>query len=263
MKICGACTTENDDTRVFCLNCRERLPLPIPGSKPGLSVPPTESAGSTAPKIYRHQSSKIPGKLRQAGTPFSTIVIRLILLAALGAVGFAAYLILQPPAQIPPQIQPMSSGDLAQWATFLQTASKSPGGAWQGDKKSINQVLAATVRLKAVENPLGIRLQFERCYMDISEGRIDFTMQVAVQGRSIFLRVSLSPVYANGEMGVRVVDASLGRLPVPDPLATYLLPLWSPCFVSLENFLSHFQGAKSVEVTSGRIVVRWPENSSR
>ena len=263
MKICGACATENDDTRVFCLNCRDRLPPAIHGSSSGLAVPPVDSAGSSAPKIYRSQPAKTPGRLRQAGTPFSTIVIRLILIVALGSAGFAFYLILKPPAQIPPRMQPMPLGELASWTTFLQTASNSQGGAWQGDEKSINQVLAATVRLQTVENALGIRIQLERCYLEMSDGRIDFTMQVAVQGRSLFLRVSLAPEFTNRKMGVRVIDASLGRLPVPGPLAIYLLPLLKPCFNSLDRILSVFQGAKSIEVKSERMVVRWPENSSR
>ena len=263
MKICASCAAENDDTRVFCLNCANRLPLPIPGSKPGLPVPSPESSGASAPKIHMTQAPKKPAKLRQAGTRPSTILFRFLFLLGLGALGVAVYLVLQPPARIPASVQPMTAPELAQWATFLQTASKSSGGAWQGDVNSINRFLRASVRLHPIENPLGIKVAFERCYVELLDGRMDFTMQVAVQGRSVYLRVALAPEPVGGKVGVRVVDAALGQLPIPGPLAKYLLPLWNPCFDSLENVLAVFKDAKSVEVTSKRIVVRWPDASSR
>jgi hypothetical protein len=62
---------------------------------------------------------------------------------------------------------------------------------------------------------------------------------------------------------VRVVDASLGQLQIPGVVAQFLLPLWNPCFKSLSPTLALFDGAKSAEVSPKRIVVRWPENSSR
>lgn len=263
MKICSACATENDDTRVFCLNCAKRLPASIPDSKPGFAVPSNESTGASAPKIYTHQAPKNSGKLRQAGTSFSKSAFRLLILVGLGAAGFAVYLILQPPSEIPPRVQPMPAGEVAQWASFSQAVSKASGGVWQGDENSINRVLASTVRLQPADNPLGIEVAFERCYIALVDGRLDFTMQVAVQKQSLYFRVSLAPDSVDGKLGFRVVDAALGRLPIPGTLATYLLPLWNPCFDSLENILAVFKGAKSAEIKAQRIVVRWPETSER
>ncbi len=263
MKICGACQTENDDTRVFCLNCAKRLPPPVPGSKPGLPAQAMENAGASAPQIVNRQALKAPAKLRQAGTRFSTIVFRFVILLALGAAGFAVYLILQPPEEIPRPVPPASAGESAQLANFLRVASETPGGAWQADEVAINRFLAANVRLSPVENPLGLKVGYERCHIALREGRVDFTLQVAVYDRSLFLRITLAPVQEGSGLGVRVVDAALGRLPVPGPLAQLLLPLWSPCFASLENALAILQKADSAQVSPKRIVVRWPASSSR
>ena len=263
MKICGACSTENDDTRVFCLNCAQRLPAPVPGSKPGLPVNPADFAGSSAPQIYKHQASKAPAKLKQARTRFSTIVFRLLLLLALGATGYGVYLTLQPPADIPKPSPAARSEDIAQTLTFLRAASQSPGGAWQVDEKSLNQFLAASVSLRSAENPLGINVEFQRCYVSLGEGRLDFTMQTTVFDHGIYFRVALAPDSQGGKLGVRVVDASLGQLQVPGVIARFLLPLWNPCFKPLAPTLALFERAKSAEVSPKRIVVRWPENSSR
>jgi len=263
MKICGACNTENDDTRVFCLNCAQRLPPPVPGSKPGLPVNPSESAGVSAPQIYKHQAAKGPAKLRQAGTRFSTIVFRFFLLLMLGAVCFGTYLTLQPPAEIPPTAPPASSQDIAQMLTFLRTAAQSPGGAWQLDEKSLNQFLASAVSLRSAENPLGLKVQFQRCYASLGEGSLDFTMQTAVFERTLYFRVAFAPDSQGGKLGARVVDASIGQLQIPGVIAQFLLPLWEPCFKALGPTLELFDGAKSAEVTPKRIVVRWPEKSSR
>lgn len=263
MKICGACETENDDTRVFCLNCAKRLPPPVPDSKPGLPVNSSELAGASAPQIYKHQATKGPAKLRQAGTPFSTIVFRIFLLLALGALGFGGYLSLQPPADIPKAYAAASSEDIAQTLSFLRSASQSSGGAWQGDEKSINQFLASAVSFRSAENLLGIKVQFQRCYASLGEGRLDFTVQTAVFDRPLYLRIAFAPDSQDGKLKVRVLDASIGQLKIPGVIAQFLLPLWEPYFQSLGPTLALFDGAKSAEVSPKRIVVRWPEKSSR
>ncbi len=225
---------------------------------------PADLAGASAPQIYKHQASKAPAKLRQAGTRLSTIIFRILILLVLAATGYGAYLTLQPPlADIPKPFPAASSEDIAQTLTFLRAASQSPGGAWQVDEKFLNQFLVAAVSLRSAENPLGIKVQFQRCYVSLGEGRLDFTMQTAVFDQTLYFRVGLAPDSQGGKLGVRVVDASLGQLQIPNVVAQFLLPLWNPCFKSLAPTLALLDGANSAEVSPKRIVVRWPENSSR
>ena len=264
MKTCSACSTENDDTRVFCSNCAKRLPSALSASKPSLPASASDSVGTSAPQIFSHQTKKPAAKLRQAGTPFSTLLFRFLLLIALVALGLGIYLAIQPPsASLPNRAPAATSEEIAQSLTFLRTASKSSGGAWQIDENGINRFLAATVQLRTSDNPLGIKIQFQRCYASLHDGRLDFTMQVAVYDRTVDLSIGLAPDSQNGKLSIRVVDAAIGQLRIPGPVAQFLLPLWSPCFDSLRSALELFQGAKSAEVTSKRIVVRWPETSSR
>ena len=264
MKTCSACSTENDDTRVFCSNCAKRLPPAISASKPGLPASASDSVGTSAPQIFSHQTKKPAAKLRQAGASFSTILFRFLFLIALGALGLGIYLAIQPPSSSLPNPTPAaSSEEIAQTLTFLRTASKSSGGAWQIDESGINRFLAATVQLRTRDNPLGVKIQFKRCYTALNDGRLDFIMQVSVYDRPMDFRVGLAPDSQNGKLSVRVVNAAIGQLPIPGPVAQFLLPLWSPCFDSFRSALELFQGAKSAEVTSKRIVVRWPETSSR
>lgn len=264
MKTCSACSTENDDTRVFCSNCAKRLPPTITASKPALPANTSESVGTSAPQIFSHQTKKPAAKLRQAGTPFSTILFRFLFLIALGAMGLGVYLAIQPPSSSLPNPAPAaSSEEIAQTLTFLRTASKSSGGAWQIDENGINRFLAATVQFRAKDNLLGFKIQFKRCYTALNDGRLDFIMLVSVNDRPMDFRVGLAPDSQNGKLSVRVVNAAIGQLPIPGPVAQFLLPLWNPCFDSLRSALELFQRAKSAEVTSKRIVVRWPETSSR
>lgn len=263
MKICGSCESENDDMRVFCRNCAKHLPPPVIGSKPKWTVNPSEIAGGSAPLIYKHQVPIGPAKLRQAGTRFSTIFFRIFLLLVLGAFGFGGYLALQPPADIPRPFATASSDDISQMLSFLRAASQSPGGAWQGDDKSINQFLASAVYLRPTESLLGIKVQFQRCYVSLGEGRLEFTVQKAVFDRPLYFSVAFAPDSQDGKLGVSVLDASVGKLMIPGVLAQFLLPLWEPFFRSLNPTLALFDGAKSAEVTSKRIVVRWPKKSLR
>ena len=222
-----------------------------------------ESAGFTAPKSFSPRSLKTPFQLRQAGSRFSTIGLRLFLLLAIAAVGYAIYLIFQPPPEIPQPFPPASAEESARLANFLRDASKSSGGAWQVEENAINRFLAANLRLSSVDNPIGIKVAFNRCYIALHEGRMDFTMQVAVFDRSLFLRITLAPAPKGSGLGIRVVGAALGQLPIPGSLAQFLLPLWSPCFGTLEDVLAILKKADSAEVSPKRLVVRWSASSLR
>lgn len=260
MKVCGDCGTENDDTRVFCLNCAKRLPASIPGSKPR---PATESVGISAPKPITPQAPKTLLKLPQTRARFSTVLFRLFVLLLLGAAGFVAYLILQPPTEVPRPVPSASAEEVSQFASFLRDASRTSGGTWQGDESAINRFLTANVRPQPMGNSFGIKVAFERCYVELHEGRIDLTMQVTVFDHPLFLRVCLAPVAKGSGLGVRVVNAGLGHLLVPGPVAQFLLPLWNPCFAPIENTLATLKGGDSAKISPQRLVVRWPVSSSR
>lgn len=263
MKLCGTCGTENDDTRVFCLNCAQRLSSPIPGSAPGLPGNFTGTPGASAPKISAPQSPQSRPKPRQAGARFSTKVFSLLVVLALAAAVLATYLILEPPPIAPPALPAASAEDSARLVNFLRAASKSPGGAWQGDEDAINRLLAAKVRLRPLENPLGIDLVLQGCHIALREQRIDLFMRLAVFDRPVCLRLALAPASKDGKAGLRVVASELGRLRIPGPLAEFLLPLWRPCLQPLEPILALASGAKTVEAMPKRLVVRWPDASSR
>ena len=257
MKTCESCGTENDDTRVFCMNCGTRLPAP--GSLPG--VPKTSAAvGASAPPISTFRPTapiKKPGKIRQAGRGFfGTLVFFLpwFLLAGLGAAIFFA---IQTPSDIPADAAP-DPDESQRLVEFLQKASSTPGGAFQADQGAINRLLAAGVRLEPIANPFGVKTAFTRCYTRLSENRMDFTLQIEIHGQPVFLTLGFSPVEKNGRVFPEVAGAQIGRLPLPAPIASLLLPLWSPCFDSLENVIDLLRGAQSAKVEDGRIVFRWP-----
>jgi hypothetical protein len=87
---------------------------------------------------------------------------------------------------------------------------------------------------------------------------MDFTLQIEIHGQPVFLTLGFSPVEKNGRVFPEVAGAQIGRLPLPAPIASLLLPLWSPCFDSLENVIDLLRGAQSAKVEDGRIVFRWP-----
>ena len=263
MKICEACGMENDDTRVFCHNCAARLPAPAAGSLPGLPKKAAPVVGAAAPPISSYQPTarpKPPGKIRQARPGIFSILYSLLPWLLLAGFGAAIYLVFQPPDFIPAPAQPdlVETGRLE---LFFQEATKTPGGAWHGEENAINRFLASNVRLEAVSNSLGVKSQFHRCYVRLGQDRMDFTLQIAVFDRDLYLTLLLAPATENGRLHPRVIGAELGRLPVPAPLAAWILPIWSPCLDSLGNVVDILQKAESAEVKPGRIVIRWPGGS--
>ncbi len=260
MKTCESCGTENDDTRVFCMNCASRLPAPSPGSLPGVPKNPA-AVGASAPPVSLSRpvgQTRKPGKIRQARRGvFETLLALLpwLLLACLGA---ALYLAIQPPADIPPEASP-DPAEAGRMADFLQKASTTPGGAFQAEQSSINRFLATAVRLQPLPNSFGLEAEYTRCYARLEKDRMEFTLQIALRGHPVYFTLALAPGQKNGRLVPGVAGAGIGRLPLP---AALLMPVWRPCFDSLQNVIVLLRTAESASVEEGRIVIRWPGGSA-
>ena len=251
---------ENDDTRVFCHNCAARLPAPAPGSLPGLPKKAADVVGAAAPPVSSFQPAaraKKPGGIRQARPGFFATLFGLLPWILLAGFAFSLYLIFQPPADIPPPAEP-NLAENSRLEMFFQQAAKTPGGAWQGEETAINRFLAANVDLVPAGNALGVKSRFERCFVRLTKDQLAFTLQLAIFDRDIYLAIRLAPSTENGRLHPLVLGADLGRLPVPAPLASLLLPIWSPCADSLPGIVDFLQKAESAEVAPGRLVIKWP-----
>lgn len=260
MKTCEACGTENDDTRVFCHNCGARLPAPAPGSLPGVPKKASSVVGASAPPISPVQAggrSIKPGKIPQARRGFFSTLFGLLPWILLAGFAFGLFLVFQPPANIPAPVEP-DPAESERLGAFLQQAAQTPGGAWQGEQTAVNRFLTANVQLAPVANALGIKSRFERCFVVFGTNQLDFTLQIALFDRDLYLTLRLAPSTESGRLQPRVLGAQLGRLPVPAPLANLLLPIWSPCADSLSAVMDLLQKAESAEVQPGRLVIRWP-----
>lgn len=261
MKTCEACGTENDDTRVFCHNCAARLPAPAPSSLPGLPKRSANVVGASAPPVSSFLPAALPkksGKIRQARPGIFSTLLSLLPWILLAGFASALYLVFQPPADIPAPAKP-DPNENTRTEMFFQQAAKTPGGAWQGTAESINRFLAANMNLEPAGNALGVKSRFERCFVRLAPAQLDFTLQLALFDRDIYLTIHFAPATENGRLQPRVLGAQLGQLPVPAPLANAILPIWTPCADALPGVVSLLQKAESAEVQPGRLSIRWPD----
>jgi hypothetical protein len=143
-------------------------------------------------------------------------------------------------------------------ASFFKKASMSPGGAWMGSEESINKFLLENVSLVPVATALGIHTEFKRCFVELGDGRLNFVMEQSLEGHTFYFSLHLEPYSEDGDLKVRVLGASLGRLPVPALVAAHLLVIWQPCFDSLGAIVDALDSASSASVTPKNLVVRWP-----
>ena len=256
MKICTACNTENDDTRVFCLNCGQRLPQAIPGSPAAFRQ---ASAGASAPSLSASKPirKQIPRKPSNTGRNLFSLFWNLLFWAVLAGMVFGIYLVSQTPASIRPAVEKDAAASTA-LAAFFKKASMSPGGAWMGSEESINKFLLENVNLVPVASALGIHTEFKRCFVELGEGRLNFVMEQSLESHPLYFSLHLEPYSEGGDLKVRVLGASLGRLPVPALVAAHLLVIWQPCFDSLGAIVDTLDSASSASVTPTNLVVRWP-----
>jgi hypothetical protein len=256
VKTCAACHTDNDDTRVFCLNCGQRLPQAIPGTNPGFAE---NTPRPVAPRISVAQPKKksIPRRTRNAGRNLFSLFLNLAFLAVFAGLVFGIYLISQAPSAITPEVEKDVAGSTA-LAAFFKKASLTPGGAWIGSEESINRFLLENVKLVPLATAFGIHTEFNRCFVELGEGRLDFVMEQSLEDHPLYFALHLEPYSEGGKLKVRVLGASLGRLPVPALVAAHLLVIWQPCFDSLGAIVDTLDSASSASVTPKNLVVRWP-----
>lgn len=260
MKICTTCNTENDDTRVFCLNCGLRLPESTPGSPAGFRQ---ASAGASAPSLSASKPVKkqIPGKPSNTLRNLFSLFRNLLFCAVLAGMVFGIYLVSQTPDSIRPAVEKDAAGTAA-LVFFFEKASMSPGGAWMGSEEAINKFLLENVSLVPMSSVLGIHTEFKRCFVELGEGRLNFVMEQSLEEHTLYFSLHLEPYTEGGDLKVRVLGASLGKLPVPAFLAAHLLVIWQPCFDSLGAVLDSLDTASSASVTPKKLVVRWPGKSA-
>jgi hypothetical protein len=256
MKICTACNTENDDTRVFCLECGQRLPQPVAAASVGLKQ---AAAGASAPPLPSSKPVKkqIPRKPSNTARNLFSLFGNLLFWAVLAGMVFGIYLISQTPPVIRPAVEKDATASAA-LASFFRKASTTPGGAWMGSEDSINRFLLENVKLVPVAAPLGIHSEFKRCFVQLGEGHLDFVMEQSLEDYPLYFSLQLEPYSQDGDLKVRVLGASLGKLPVPAFVAPYILAIWRPCFDSLGAIVETLDSASSASVTPKSLVVRWP-----
>jgi hypothetical protein len=264
MKTCSACGTDNDDTRVFCLNCAERLPAPTPGSLPG--IPKSElDPGMLAPPVTQvaaksQKNILLPGKLPTRRRTLRGMLFALWPLFVVGGLAWMVYLAAQPPENLTP---PVSSGpqDTSTLAAFFQKAVATPGGAWMAGEKSINQFLEANVPSQTLMDLRGVKCEFKRCFVQLGEGTFDFVMQFAVLDHDLYLLLVLKPDPDSPTLKLIPIDGAFGRLPVHLLLIPYLTPLLTPCLESLKEVIDPLRRAQSATITPKSVVIRWPKDT--
>jgi hypothetical protein len=254
MRVCAACSTENDDTRVVCLNCGQRLPEPVKGT--ALRVP---SAGASAPSVNVFKKAA-PGVLRTAKR--RSVVPNLFFFVFLPALGFAVWLAIQPLKDIPATPAPDGAADNA-LAAYLRDAAASNPGAWSTNESAVNRFLAANIKLQPVQNSLGINASFERAFVRFGNGSADFTMQLRLFDRDLFFRLRLAPEKTADGLALRPVGAWIGDLPIYPALAPLVMPVFQPCAVALMDVFDITSTASSAEISPSKIVVKWSAGASR
>ena len=256
MKICSACKTENNDTRVFCLNCRERLPAPALGSAPGL---PESIAQVSAPRFSSEVTKKkqIPRRSPNARRSYIGLLWNLLFWGILAGLVWSIYLVTQPPSSVQPPVE-RNAVAASSLAAFFKKASATPAGAWMGSEDAINGFLLENVRLVPLASRIGLHTEFNRCFVELHEGRLNFVMQQTVQGYPLYFSLLLEPYTEDGDLKVRLAGASFGRLRIPALIAPFVVSLWQPCFDSLGTIVDRLDSASSASVTPKSLVVRWP-----
>jgi hypothetical protein len=226
------------------------------GSNAGF-VEKTSPVAGPQISVRQSETKSIPRRAPNAGRNVISLFLNLLFWAVLAGLVFGIYLFSQAPEVIRPAVEKDAAASAA-LASFIRKASTTPGGAWMGSEESINRFLLENVKLVPVAGPFGIHTEFKRCFVQLGEGHLDFVMEQSLEDYPLYFSLRVEPYSQDGDLKVRVLGASLGKLPVPAFVAPYILAIWRPCFDSLGAIVETLDSASSASVTPKSLVVRWP-----
>lgn len=252
MRICGKCGGRNDDTRALCRDCGTVLTTANSKTVKG-EAPAVGDAGLAAPsaaaEVARREARK---RLRKAGPRFriSSLVPWIVLLLLAGGV----YLAIQPP-EVP--VVP-GQADSPVLLEFFRKAAGSKEGAITVREQDVNAFLAGAVRVAPSVPYADGKVEFVGCAATLGDGGGSLGMEQSYFGRRIVFRIGFEPTSLDGGSGVRWTGGSIGRLEVPAFAAPAVAVFFRPVFECLDPVLGDLRRARSIEISPGRAVVRWP-----
>lgn len=254
---CGQCGSRNDPKRVICQNCGARLPEP---DQDGGELVAPPAAHQPPPPVFK--GGKTKHATLKTVRPRHTVrnILLLIAVAILAAMAWAGSKALEPVGGLMSPVVPKAS-TVAHVRESLANAAAFGQGSWVGEVGVVNQVLAATATEHQIVDKGGMRLRFQRCYMEFAAGTADLIMVLEVNGRELVCRLSMEPVAWSKGSGVRFLKASIGGLHVPPIVADLAAPLWAPCIERSRSLVQEVATAKQIEITPKAVILKWAKSS--
>lgn len=269
MKSCASCATQNDGTRIFCLNCGVRLPE---SSQPSPSSQRAASVGASAPPL---PARKNPGRLRPPGQVHPLMgalrfSMRMLPLGFLAACALAVYLALQgneessrtqafhtAPSGQAASAPRTDTQSIQRSLAALQVAARSRNGAWSADESTLTEILAHHLDESMVKGPGGLHVHIDSVAVALEEGRAAVLLDTRWESVRLQCVVVLAPEIRPGGLGVRVVFGRIGRLPLPGPVASLVAGVFKPSLAKLGPFLPLAESAEKASISPKKLVIRW------
>ena len=274
MKSCADCATENDDTRIFCLNCGARLPE---ASQPSSSSLRTSSVGALAPPLPLKDKN---ARLRRTGHVNPLVgafrfSMRMLPLGFLAICALAVYLALQGSAEPnhPTTSATQDSGispsgkripvpvpdpqSIQRSIAALQAAARSRNGAWSADQSTLTDILCHYLNDSTLNGPGGVHIQIDSTTVALEEGRATILLDTRWESLRLQCAVVLAPETRSGGLKARVLSGRIGRLPLSGPAASLLAWVFEPSLAKLEPVLSITESATQASISPKKLVIRW------
>jgi len=259
MRTCEHCGTQNDDSRIFCLNCGGRLPtLTSANSKAGGKAAEA-SGGSAAPALPKRKGGG--RKIRPAdgsgrsvpGLLFSALITSTVIAVSLACIVQG----LRAPSGLPERKPPNQAVAQAQFDLLhFYLGSEYPLDAGI-EASAVNTYLLAAVEPVATTNVSWLGAKFQRAFVIYGEGAFDFVIEQKSLGHPIFYTLRMAPDGTPGALGVRTVGASIGRMPIHPMLLPLVHPIFESMLASLTQATELLQKAKGVVITPKIATFSW------
>ncbi len=269
MRSCPNCTSENDETRVFCTNCGTRLPLldaeDVPGSggssspgsagvsKVGGSAPPLP--GGRRKVLKKPAISSVEPKRGLLGVLVSGLVSTAIVAAVLACLIQMA----REPDHIPAVVGIDTAATNETFTTLRELTSSPKASSWTINSKAVNQFLETTIQMKpSGAAPSLVSAEFQRAFVLFDNGSFQLGIDQKFFGQHLYFLLTIQPESKVDGLGVNLVGGSIGRMPVHPYLLPVFQRLFEPVVTGLSQPIELLRKVKSVTITPEDATLKWP-----
>lgn len=252
---CRTCGCENDSTRIFCRNCGSRLKEDVADGTPPRPQPKPATAAGRGQAAQLATKANTRRNRRTLRGVAGVLVFEFLSLAILGALIASLVQMARSPDGLLPELPVQDARADSLLDQVEQASQRRYGSTLTITTEAANNFLASRIGEQSAGNAFGARLTGS--YVVPGEQTFRFGVVQSVGPLDIHLELHAAPIREGNGISAQLTGASIGRLPIPGPLAPLFAKSFQPVLSRLSGPTGLVQSAQAIAISPDQTILQW------